>query len=130
MPTPPMAAFNRTRGTYLADNVRLARTHWTRMRGLIGTNNSDFRPGQALWIVPCRGVHTFAMRFPLDLVYLDRERRVIDLQENLAPWRFSPLNFHAQSVMELAVGAISRSRTEKGDKIEIVTALHPEETAA
>lgn len=130
MPTPPMAAFNRTRRTYLAENVRLAHTHWMRLRGLIGTTNSDFRPGQALWIVPCRGVHTFAMRFPLDLVYLDRERRVIDLQEDLAPWRFSPLHFHAQSVLELPVGAIRRSLTEKGDKIEIVTARHPEETAA
>lgn len=128
--TPPMAALNRTRGTWLASNVRVARTHWTRMRGLIGTTNSDFAPGQALWIVPCRGVHTFAMKFSLDLVYLDREHRVIDLKENLAPWKFAPFHFHATSVMELPIGAIRRSRTEKGDKIEIVTAQQPQDEAA
>jgi uncharacterized membrane protein (UPF0127 family) len=100
------------------------------MRGLIGTTQSQFPSGQALWIVPCRGVHTFAMRFPLDLLYLDRERRVLDLRENVAPWRLAPLHFDTASVMELPPGAIRRSRTQKGDKIEIVTSRHPEATAA
>ncbi len=58
----PIAAFNRTRRTCLAENVRIARTHWSRLRGLVGTDRSAFQPGQALWIVPCRGVHTLAMR--------------------------------------------------------------------
>src|SRR6266498_916261 len=71
----PIAAFNRTRRTCLAENVRIARTHWSRLRGLVGTDRSAFQPGQALWIVPCRGVHTLAMRFPLDLIYLSQFNR-------------------------------------------------------
>jgi uncharacterized membrane protein (UPF0127 family) len=127
---PPIAALNRTRGTLVAENVRVARTHWSRLRGLIGTTHAGFPPGQALWIVPCRGVHTFAMRFPLDLLYLDRARKVIDVHENVQPWRVAPLRFHAASVMELPPGAIRKSRTEIGDKVEIVTAAQPEESAA
>jgi uncharacterized membrane protein (UPF0127 family) len=100
------------------------------MRGLMGASGSSFPAGEALWIVPCRGVHTFAMRFPLDLVYLDHDRRVIDVQENVVPWRVAPLRFGAESVMELPLGTIRKSRTEKGDKIEIITAKHPEAAAA
>jgi uncharacterized membrane protein (UPF0127 family) len=128
--SPPIAALNRSRGTCLAENVQIARTHWARLRGLIGTTASSFLPGQALWIVPSRGVHTLAMRFPLDLVYLDRLNKVIDLQEGMEPWRFAPINFAAASVLELPKGTIRRTGTTRGDKIEIVTAKQPEELAA
>ena len=128
--SPPIAALNRSRGTYLAENVEIARTHWARLRGLIGTTASSFLPGQALWIVPSRGVHTLAMRFPLDLVYLDRLSKVVDLQEDVEPWRFARLNLLAASVLELPRGTIRRTGTARGDKIEIVTAKQPEELAA
>jgi uncharacterized membrane protein (UPF0127 family) len=116
-----MAAFNRTRGTCLADDVRIARTHWSRLRGLTGIGQTAFLPGQALWIVPCRGVHTLAMRFPLDLIYLDRDGVVVDVRAMVPPWRFAPIHFHAASVLELPSGAIRRSNTVIGDTIEIVT---------
>src|SRR5437588_12477574 len=128
--TTPIAALNRTRGTCLAENVRIARTHWSRLRGLVGTERSEFRPGQALWIVPCRGVHTLAMRFPLDLIYLDQFNTVISLQQDVQAWRFAPVHLRASSVLELPAGTIHESRTARGDKIEIVTANRPEELAA
>src|SRR5215469_17032806 len=117
----PMAAFNRTRGTCLADDVRIARTHWSRLRGLAGVGQAGFAAGQALWIVPCRGVHTLAMRFPLDLIYLDRKGVVVDLRVTIQPWRFAPINFHAASMLELPSGSIRRSNTVIGDMVEIVT---------
>ncbi len=126
----PIAAFNRTRGTCLAENVRIARTHWSRLRGLVGTDRSAFRPGQALWIVPCRGVHTLAMRFPLDLIYLDQFNTVISLQQDIQAWRFAAIHLRASSVLELPTGTIRESGTAMGDKIEIVTANRPEELAA
>src|SRR5260370_1785596 len=95
----PIAAVNRTRGICLAENVRVARTHWTRLRGLIGTEKSAFRPGQALWIVPCRGVHTLAMQYPLDVVYLDQSGYVVNLQAGVKPWRFAPFHLRAASLL-------------------------------
>jgi len=127
---PPISALNRTRGTLVADNVRVARTHWSRLRGLIGTGHADFPAGQALWVLPCRGVHTCGIRFPLDLIYLDKSNYVIDLRQELPPWSFGPFHFHAASVMELPAGTIRKSRTEIGDKVEIVTAGEPEKQAA
>ena len=124
-----IAAFNRTRGTCLADDVRIARTHWSRLRGLVGTGQPGFSAGQALWIVPCRGVHTLAMRFPLDLIYLDRDGVVVDLRATVAPWRFAPIHFHAASVLELPSGAIRRSNTSIGDTVEIVTSLDQADAA-
>jgi len=126
----PIAAINRTRGICLAENVRIARTHWTRLRGLIGTDESQFQAGQALWIVPCRGVHTLAMDFPLDVIYLDHTGCVVDVQAGVKPWRFTPVRLRAASVLELPSGVIRRSGTVIGDHIEIVQSNLPEKTAA
>ncbi len=126
----PIAAVNRTRGVLLAQDVTIADTHWTRLRGLMGTRPSAFYPGQALWIIPCRGVHTLAMRFPLDLVYLDDHSRVVHLEKGVKPWRFAAVKLRAASVLELPPGTIQSSGTRVGDKIEIATANQPEEEAA
>ena len=125
-----IAAVNRTRSICLAENVRVARTHWSRWRGLIGTAKSAFRPGQALWIVPCHGVHTLAMHYPLDVIYLDRSGHVVDLQTGVKPWRLAPIHMRAASVLELPSGVIEGSGTVIGDQIEIVQANLPEELAA
>lgn len=116
-----MVAVNRTRGLRLATSVRVASTHWSRLRGLIGTPAVEFQAGQALWIVPCRGVHTFAMQFPLDLIYLDQDGCVVGLFENVRPWRVAPVRMRAASVLELPSGAIAHSTTQSGDRIEMIT---------
>ena len=67
-------ALNRTRHAYLARHLRIADTHWSRFCGLMGTEAGSFPAGQGLWIVPSRGVHTFAMRFPIDVIYLDSDK--------------------------------------------------------
>jgi uncharacterized protein len=108
----------------------VADTHWTRFCGLIGTAAYDFQFGQALWIVPCRGVHTFGMRFPLDLIYLDRLGNVVDALENVRPSRVTPVHFGAASVLELPAVAIHTSGTQRGDRIEISQATPVDEAAA
>ena len=112
-------AFNRTRTTYLATELMIARTHWTRFRGLMATDASRFRRGQGLWISPSHGVHTFAMRFPIDVVYLDRERIIIHVEEELKPWRVAAIRIQATSVLELPIGAIRESQTALGDQVDI-----------
>ncbi len=113
-------AFNRTRFTYLATELLIARTHWSRFRGLMATDASRFRPGQGLWILPSHGIHTFAMRFPIDAVYLDRERLVIHIAEGLKPWRMAAIRVHATSVLELPTGTVQDSRTALGDQVDIL----------
>ena len=112
-------AFNRTRQAYLATALAVADTHWTRLRGLLGLSASDFRNGYGLWIVPCRGVHTLGMGFPIDVVYLDRAMTVVHIQRDLQPWRFSPIRMQAASVLELPCRTAAETRTEVGDRIEI-----------
>lgn len=113
-------AFNRTRTTYLATDLTIARTHWSRFRGLMATDASRFRRGQGLWIVPSHGVHTFAMRFPIDVVYLDQERIVIHLESDLKPWRMAAIRVRATSVLELPTGTIVDSLTALGDQVDIL----------
>jgi hypothetical protein len=112
-------AFNHTRQVYIARELALANTHWTRLRGLLGTSPDDFRNGRALWITPCHGVHTLAMGFPIDVAYLDQQRVVIHLERELKPWRFAPVRLQAVSVLELPSHALAETGTQIGDKIEI-----------
>ena len=119
MRSPKGYAFNRTRATYLATDLVIARSHWSRFRGLMATSSSRFSRGQGLWLNPSHGIHTFAMRFPIDAVYLDRDRTVIHLEEELKPWRVAAVRVQAASVLELPTGTIRESGTEVGDRVEI-----------
>jgi uncharacterized membrane protein (UPF0127 family) len=119
-PGPTGYAFNRTRQVYLATKLSVARTHWTRLRGLMGENSVSFCAGRGLWIVPSRGVHTFAMRFPIDVIYLDEVRTVLHLEKNLSPWRVAPVRVSAKSVLELPSDTLNLTGTSLGDEIEIV----------
>jgi uncharacterized protein len=112
-------AFNRTRQTQLASALAIADTHWTRLRGLLGLRSSDFRNGFGLWIVPCRGVHTLGMGFPIDVLYLDRAMTVIRIQAGMKPWRVAPVMMLAASVLELPSHTTAETGTVVGDRIEI-----------
>lgn len=115
-------AFNRTRGTEVAARVAVANTHWSRFRGLMGREESAFRAGDGLWIIPSRGVHTFAMNFPIDVIYLDASSLVVHLERNLKPWRLGRVHLRAHSVLEVPANIVQASGTTIGDKIEIVPA--------
>jgi uncharacterized protein len=119
MPGPHGQAFNQTRQRYLATELAVAQTHWSRLRGLVGASPNDFRNGRGLWIRPCHGVHTLAMSFPIDVVYLDRDGIVVHLEPNLQPWRFAPIRLLAASVLELPTRTVDETQTAVGDRIEI-----------
>jgi len=74
-------------------------------------------PGEGLWIVPCEGIHTFGMQFPIDLVYLDRNKQVKKVRHAVPPGRLSAC-LTAHSVLELAAGSIRRAQTMPGDMLE------------
>lgn len=110
---------NRTRQAPLATALAVADTHWSRLRGLLGLDSGDFGHGAGLWIVPCHGVHTLGMGFPIDVLYLDRGLRVVRIQSNVRPWRVTPVVRHAASVLELPCGTAGETNTAVGDTIEI-----------
>ena len=112
-------AFNRTRETYLATALAVADGHWTRLRGLLGLRADDFRNGSGLWIVPCHGVHTLGMGFPIDVIYLDEGMKVVHIEQNLRPWRVAPVRMQATSVIELPSHTVRETGTGVGDRIEI-----------
>jgi uncharacterized membrane protein (UPF0127 family) len=112
-------AFNSTRQTLLATRVKLADTHWSRLRGLLGTSAKQFGESCGLWIVPCHGVHTLGMSYAIDAIYLSPENLVVHAEENLRPWRVAPIRKKAATVLELPAGTILRTGTRQGDQIEI-----------
>jgi hypothetical protein len=119
----PLQARNRTRGTMLALGLEAAHTGQSRRKGLLG--RECLRPGEGLWIAPCESVHTFFMKFPIDLVYLDRQHRVKKVRDSVGPWRISAC-LAARSVLELPAGTVRATQTEQGDIVEIAAAVETE----
>jgi len=106
--------FNLDRGVSVARRIRVATTSSERRKGLLGVSQMD--PESGLWINPCEAVHTFRMRMPLDLVFLDRDYRVKKIHRGIGPNRIS-ICISASSVVELAAGALAESGTEVNDRL-------------
>jgi uncharacterized membrane protein (UPF0127 family) len=123
-------AFNRTRNAYLATHLYVAGTHWSRLRGLMCRDAGSFPPGDGLWIVPSRGVHTLAMKFPIDVLYLDLNKLVVHVEQNLKPWRVARVSMSTASVLELPNNTLKSSGTNIGDEIEIALGTAREATTA
>jgi uncharacterized membrane protein (UPF0127 family) len=115
-PQGPLLVRNLTRGTVLATRLEAAHTGAKRRKGLLGRDG--LAAGEGLWIAPCESVHTFFMRFPIDLVYLDRDKRIKKARSAVGPWRLSAC-LSAHSILELPAGTIERSQSERGDTLEI-----------
>jgi uncharacterized membrane protein (UPF0127 family) len=118
---------NLTRQTVLATRMELANSGPKRNKGLLGRNH--LAPGEGLWIVPCESVHTFFMQFPIDLIYLDREKRIRKLRSAVPPWRMS-VCLTAHSILELPAGTIRNSQTQRGDTLEFSPVAEPGDSAA
>ncbi len=110
-----LVARNASLNTVIAERVAVADTRAARAVGLL--SRTGLEPGEALWIVPSRGVHTWGMRFPIDIVALDEEGRVIDCVSNLRPWRVRLPRRGTAGVLELAAGTLAASRTTLGHTI-------------
>jgi len=107
-----------TRQQTLADVLMIADSFLRSLIGLMG--RSSLETGHGLWIVPCQSVHTFWMRFSIDVVFLDEHSKVIHLVENLRPFRISKHLSRARSVIELPVSSIRATETQIGDEIRIL----------
>lgn len=111
--------FNQTRESFLSLGVRAADTSFSRLKGLIG--KLRLRSDDGIWVVPSRGIHTIGVLFPIDVVYLDEDSRVIHLVEHFGRFRIAPIRRQAASVLELRTHTIHYSHTQVGDRLLICT---------
>ena len=104
-------------GAPVSERCEIAETPVSRMRGLLG--RARLERGEALLIRPTWSVHTFFMRFPIDVVFVDRDLRVLGVAPNLRPWRAAARR-RAHAVLELAAGECARRRVEPGVTLRLV----------
>jgi uncharacterized protein len=114
--------YNRTRETFIATEAVVADGYFSRLVGLLGKTKRWARFGAGLWIVPSRGVHTIGMLFPIDLVFLNKDKAVVHIEEHVRPFRVSKISLKAVSVLELPPHTIYRTATQVGDQLEISSA--------
>ena len=107
---------NLTKNTILADRADIADTSETRQRGLL--KHTGLAEGGGLWIVPCEGVHSFFMKFAIDVVFINKKRVVTKVRPNMVKSRIA-LSIRAHSTIELPVGVIQKSQTAVGDQLEL-----------
>jgi uncharacterized membrane protein (UPF0127 family) len=86
------------------------------MRGLLGRKNLKAGEGLLLW--PCSSIHCFGMHFPIDVIFLDRQTRVISLRENLTPGSRASYR-QARCVLELRAGEVKKHHINIGDQLMI-----------
>jgi uncharacterized protein len=114
----PTQVLNDSRNEVIATSVEVATSFMSRGKGLMF--RKSFPDGSALVIDPCTSIHMFWMRFPLDVLYLNREDEVVRVQHGIKPWRVGPIRTRgAAYVIELPAGTIAKSGTEVGDKIVV-----------
>jgi uncharacterized membrane protein (UPF0127 family) len=106
---------NATRNVVLGQKIRAAHSFVDRAVGLLLT--ASLKPGEGLWIHPCTSVHTFFMRFPIDVLFLD-DKDVVLSRQTLAPWKLSGWNHKSRGVLELSAGTLDRTGTQVGDRID------------
>lgn len=110
---------NSTKNTVVGTAIGVAATLRSRLVGLLGKRHLD--PGDGLLIVPSSGVHTWGMRFPIDVVALDSRMRVVVLREHLGGFRIAAVGWRTRSVLELPAGTIGSSHITIDDQLAIAT---------
>ncbi|MEC5423990.1 DUF192 domain-containing protein [Virgibacillus sp. C22-A2] len=101
---------------HLPLQIKHANTYWKRLKGLLFYKYPIIEEG--LLITPCNSVHMFFMRFPIDVVFLDKENHVVKTVPNLTPWRMVTPVKTAYSALELPVGTIPSNCIYEGDKVQ------------
>lgn len=109
---------NRRTEKVLSDRCQEAASLVRRTIGLL--NRASLEDGGGLLLRPCSSVHNFFMRFPIDVVFLDKEGRVLKMYTPLKQWRASSIVRGAKQTLELPVGTVARTDTRVGDLLDLV----------
>lgn len=113
-----MRVVNESKGTVLANRMRVAESLWARFWGLMG--RKALADGEALLLKPCSSVHTMFMRFPIDVVFIDAGNQVVKVVSELRPFRLAMGSGSARSALELEAGAAARAKVTPGDRLVMV----------
>jgi len=106
---------NQTKGQVLADRADIADTSAKRRTGLL--KHTGLAPGEGLWIAPCEGVHTFGMKFPIDVLFLNKKKKILKARPDMVRGRIA-FSLLAHSVLELPAGTLAETGTVAGDQLE------------
>jgi uncharacterized protein len=109
----------RENGEVLCERCVLADTFWTRFRGLLG--RKELAESEGLLIRPASSVHTLFMRFPIDVVFLDRDLSVLRVVPAVPPWR-AVWRTGAAAVLEIGAGECTARGVGVGDRLDWMTA--------
>ena len=111
-----MQVLNQTRNVLLITQGRLANTFWSRLRGLLGS--MPLKSGEGLILAGEKSIHTLFMTFPIDVVYVDKNYKVIRVDPNMVPYRLGPFIAKSAYVLEMPAGTITNSATQVGDQLK------------
>ncbi len=109
---------NTTQNNIIASQGIMADTFLRRLKGLLG--KTEISDDEALCIKPCKSVHTFFMRFPIDVIFIDRENKVINITKSLKPFKTSKYIKNAMYVIEIGAGMSEIKDVRIGDKVGII----------
>ena len=105
-------------GVVIAEYVEVAGTSSSRRRGLLGRHGLG--PGEALYLTPCEWLHTFGMRFRIDVAFLSSTGQVLAVHHGLKPRRLSRLVWRASGALELPEGTLHSTGTGRGDVVQLL----------
>ena len=112
----PLARVRTAEGVVLCERCEVPKSSFARMRGLLG--RSGLEPGGGMLIDAAPSVMTFFMRFPIDVVFLDRDRRVVRIVHAVKPWRVASAR-RAVAVLELPAGRAAETGLKEGDVLAL-----------
>jgi uncharacterized protein len=115
MKTETVVVRNTTKDTVLGERIGIAETSLTRIVGLLGKRGLE--QGSGLLIIPSQAIHTIAMKFPIDVLFVDRKWRVVHARSAMVPNRMTGVHWRARCVIELPSGIIAQTSTEVGDQL-------------
>lgn len=113
-----MKLVNQTRNQTILDNLELAKSTLSRMKGLLG--RSELHPEQGLWIKPCNSIHTWFMKFPIDVIFVDKKLMVKSIHHKVGPWKLVVPKWGSYSVFEIEAGRASQTQIQVGDQLDVV----------
>lgn len=112
-----VGVLNTSKNVLIAQEAYIAATMESRLRGLLG--RASLGSNEALILKPCNSIHTFFMRFPIDVLFLDKDMKVVKTIQNMGPNKLGPIIWKSRIAIELSSGKISQTSTQVGDKIEL-----------
>lgn len=113
-----MKIYNSTQNSIISEDVNVADNFISRSVGLL--SKKSLNEGESLVIKPCCSIHTFFMRFEIDVLFIGKNGQIIAMYENVKPWRILPIHLSSKYVVEIKAGTISKKNISKSDIIKTI----------